>query len=52
MIDEAVRLMSAYESLRSEIRQAIGEVYKKHFGESVEVEFYKMVARRRGDKIE
>ena len=52
MIDEAVRLMSAYESLRSEIRQVIGEVYKKHFGESVEVEFYKMAARRRGEKVE
>jgi molybdate transport system regulatory protein len=50
--DEAVRLMSAYESLRSEIRQAIGKVYKKHFGESVEVEFYKMVARRRREKKE
>jgi molybdate transport system regulatory protein len=50
--DEAVRLMRAYEGLRSEVQQTIGKVYRKHFGDSVEVEFYKMVARRRREKEE
>ncbi len=50
--NEAIRLMRAYESLRSEIQQAIGKVYKKHFGESVEVEFHRTIARRRGEKKE
>lgn len=48
--DDAVRLMSAYEGLRSEIQHVIGKVYRKHFGESVEVEFYRMVARKRAEK--
>jgi len=48
--DEGVQIMAAYERLRSEIENAIGKVYKKHFGQSVEVQFYKTVARKRGEK--
>lgn len=48
--DEGIRIMAVYESLRSEIEEALGNVYKKHFGQSIEVEFYKMIVRKRGGK--
>ncbi len=44
----AAELMRAYEQLRSEIEDAIGEAYKKHFGHSTQVQFYTTVPRKRG----
>ena len=47
---EAAELMSAYESLRTEIEEAIGRTYEKHFGHEVPVEFYKMITQKRGPR--
>ena len=44
---EAVELMRAYEPLRAEIETAVGEVYKRHFGQSIPIEFYTMAPKRR-----
>jgi molybdate transport system regulatory protein len=46
----AIELMRAYESLRAEIEEAIGETYRKHFGQSVQVQFYTMTPYKRGKK--
>ena len=45
---EAAELMNAYESLRTEIEEAIGRTYEKHFGHEVPVEFHKMITQKRG----
>jgi molybdate transport repressor ModE-like protein len=47
---EAADLVRMYEALRTEIQGAIGEAYKKHFGEVVEVTFHKTVTQKRGPK--
>jgi molybdate transport system regulatory protein len=44
---EAVGLMREYELIRAETEKAIAGAYKKHFGESVEVEFYRGAKRRK-----
>jgi molybdate transport system regulatory protein len=47
---DAIKLMRVYETLRAEVEDALGEVYKKHFGQSIKVEFYTMTANKRGKK--
>ncbi|OPY75230.1 MAG: hypothetical protein A4E64_01967 [Syntrophorhabdus sp. PtaU1.Bin058] len=47
---KGTELMRTYEALRTEIEDVIGEAYKKHFGRSVQVQFYKMITRKRGGK--
>ena len=47
---EAAGLMRKYEEIRAQAQQAIGETYRKHFGEPVEVQFYRMVTKKRGRK--
>jgi molybdate transport system regulatory protein len=44
---EATVIMKKYEALREEIRDVLGEAYKRHFGESVDVQFYKMITHKR-----
>jgi molybdate transport system regulatory protein len=45
---KAAELMKAYETLRAEAEEAVGEAYKKHFGQSIPVEFYTMITHKRG----
>lgn len=49
---QAFELMSAYESLRAEVEDAIGEAYMRHFGQliPVRVRLHKTVTRKRGAK--
>jgi molybdate transport system regulatory protein len=47
---QAVELTRAYESLRTEIEDVIGEAYKRHFGQSLEVRFYELPRRRKARK--
>jgi molybdate transport system regulatory protein len=49
--NEAARLMRKYEGLRSQAEDAIGETYRKHFGDPVEIQFYRMVTKKRGGKL-
>lgn len=44
---EGAKVMAAYEKLRSDVEKAIGKVYAKHFGRPVEVQFCKIVTRKR-----
>jgi len=47
---ETADLMRTYEGLRAEMEAALGEAYRKHFGEPVEVQVYRMVTKKRGGK--
>ena len=47
---KAADLMRTYEGLRAEMEAALGEAYRKHFGEPVEVQVYRMVTKKRGGK--
>ena len=42
--------MRTYEGLRAEMEAALGEAYRKHFGEPVEVQVYRMVTKKRGER--
>jgi molybdate transport system regulatory protein len=46
---QATELMKSYEALRAEAEKAVGEAYEKHFGQSIPVEFYKMITHKRKD---
>jgi molybdate transport system regulatory protein len=46
--DPAIELMRAYEALRAEIEEAVGEAYKRHFGSAIQVRFYTMKTHKRG----
>ncbi len=48
--NDATELMRKHEALRTDIEGAIGEIYRTHFGQSVQVQFYTVVARKRGGK--
>lgn len=48
--DDAAELMRKYEKLRAQAEEAIGERYRKHFGEQIEVQFCGTVAHKRGRK--
>ncbi|OPX93227.1 MAG: hypothetical protein A4E58_03096 [Syntrophorhabdus sp. PtaB.Bin006] len=45
--DEAVKLMREYEFVRTVMEDVMGKAYKKHFGESIKIEFYTAPKRRR-----
>jgi molybdate transport system regulatory protein len=47
---EAVELMRKHEKLRAEAERTLVEAYEKHFGQSPEVQFYKVLSRRGGGK--
>jgi molybdate transport system regulatory protein len=47
---EGAELMKAYETIRAEIEDAVGEAYEKHFGHSVLIQFYATAPRKRGKK--
>ncbi len=47
---EAAELMKRHETLCAEIEDAIGSLYKKHFGQSAQVQFYAAISRKRGGK--
>ena len=50
LTNDAADLMRTYEGLRAEMEAALGEAYRKHFGEPVEVQVYRMVTKKRGGK--
>ncbi|HBA53924.1 winged helix-turn-helix domain-containing protein [Syntrophorhabdus aromaticivorans] len=47
---EATRLMKVYETLRADTEEVIAGVYKKCFGESIQVQFYTITPHKRGRK--
>lgn len=47
---DAFALMRTYESLRSNIEEAIGELYRKHFGHSVQVQLFVTEPRKRRER--
>jgi molybdate transport repressor ModE-like protein len=44
---EAVELIKAYKSLRADIGTVLGEVYERHFGQSIQVRFDAVVPKQR-----
>ncbi len=48
--DDAAELMRKHEALRTELEDAIGDTYMKHFGQSAQVQFYTAVPHKRGAK--
>jgi molybdate transport system regulatory protein len=44
---EGLVLTKKYAALRSDTEKALGEIYKKHFGEEAEVKFYEATPRKR-----
>jgi molybdate transport system regulatory protein len=47
---EAVELMKKYEALRADMEGVLGGLYRKHFGKKAEVQFYKVIPRKRAGK--
>ena len=45
---EAAELMKKYEALRADVADVLGETYRKHFGESVPVQFCAVTIHKRG----
>jgi molybdate transport system regulatory protein len=47
---EAVELMKKHEALRADMEEVLGGLYRKHFGKKAEVQFYKVIPRKRTGK--